>query len=261
VWFCYVCHAKGSADSKKAPTINELAQMMEPEQKCRQYPQSYLNLFTIGGGGDYWPTRFPDWLIWWARLGQDPITAESTFPVHTAHGLFAGVGRRQTNEAVAAAKEAGTNPSRYKYPYRWSASRTMHYKGSPSGEVLVLVEGAADAASLWEVGIPAYAVYGSALHHPQIEFLKRAKPTTIVMGMDMDVAGERGVSLSWQVLNGKTMAQIKRARWPQGDPADCTPVQRVQSLVSVVGDRYLRQWSQAVATMQAAFHHDRNENQ
>jgi hypothetical protein len=125
-WYCYVCHAKGSVDAKKAPSLAELAQMMEPERNCRIYPEAYLGLFTVEAEKGYWGTRFPDWLIWHAQLGEDPTTGEATFPVKTPEGRLAGVGRRQSNAMVAAAKEAGENPSRYKYPRRWSASRVLH---------------------------------------------------------------------------------------------------------------------------------------
>ena len=252
-WYCFVCQAKGTVDNKKAPSLIELGMMMDPEKTCRVYPEAYLDLFTVENAASYWSGRFPDWLVWWSKLGEDPMTGESTFPVHTPKGLFAGVGRRQTNEAVAAAKEAGTNPSRYKYPRRWSASRTMHSKGSPCGPVLVLVEGAADAISLWEVGIPAYAVYGSGLHHPQIELVLRAKPKLILLGMDNDEAGDRGAALSFNVLKD-VAADVARVKWGRfNDPAEAHPKYRQDAVSSVAGIEYVESWQQAAAEMQTAY--------
>lgn len=256
VYFCYVCHSKGHIDTKKSPSLAELAQMMEPEHNCRIYPDSYLDLFSVEADKGYWGTRFPEWLIWHAQLGEDPTSGEATFPVRTPEGLLAGVGRRQTNAAVAAAKEAGENPSRYKYPRRWSASRTLH--GTLRGGLLVLVEGAADEASLREVGIPARAVYGSALHHPQIEYIKRMKPKIICLGMDMDEAGERGAASSFAALQSVD-ADVGRIRWPKNDPAECSPDQRRAVVEAVAPGVYGDSWSSAVATMQAAFLDDRDE--
>ena len=255
-WYCYVCHAKGNVDAKKAPSLAELAQMMEPEHNCRIYPESYLDLFTVEADKGYWGTRFPDWLVWHAQLGEDPTSGECTFPVRTPEGRLAGVGRRQTNAMVDAAKAAGENPSRYKYPRRWSASRVLH--GALKGPALVLVEGAADEAALREVGIPARAVYGSALHHPQVEYIKRIAPKYVLLGMDTDDAGERGARQSFHTL-GQIDAEVGRIRWPANDPAECTPAQRLAAVGSVLPPEYRDLWSSAVAIMQAAFHDARDE--
>jgi hypothetical protein len=256
VWYCYVCHAKGGVDTKKAPTLDMLAQMLEPEKNCRIYPESYLELFGNDLPHTYWATRFPEWLIWHARLGEDPTSGEATFPVRTPAGRLAGVGRRQTDAAVKAAKEAGENPSRYKYPRRWSASQSLH--GELLGPVLVLVEGAADETSLREVGVPARAHYGSALHYPQVEYLQRAKPKLILLGQDMDDAGNRGAIQSMNSLRDMD-CDVARVTWPKNDPADCSPEQRLAALCSVVGEGYLPEWSSAVASMQAAFYDARDE--
>lgn len=258
VWYCYVCFEKGHIDKKKAPTLAELGQMMEPEKNCRIYPEIYLDVFTVEPQRIHWSTRFPDWLVWWATLGEDAMTGEATFPVRTPEGRLAGVGRRQTDEAVQQAREAGTNPSRYKYPMRWSASRVMHSQGSPQSGALVLVEGAADAISLWEVGIPAYAVYGSGLHLPQVEYVKRFKPSVIVLGMDADDAGERGAGLSMAAL-ADLPVDVVRVTWPEKDPAECTQEQRISTIASVVGQGYVPNWQQAAANSQTAYAKYRDE--
>jgi DNA primase len=261
VWYCHVCHSKGHVDSKKAPSVAELEQMMEPEKIGRVYSETYLEAFTTLDDGTYWPTRFPPWTCWAAGLGEDPVTGEATFPVRTPSGRLAGVGRRQSNDMVAAAKEAGTNPSRYRYPRRWSASRSLHDAGKLTGSVMVLVEGAADQASLLEVGIPARAVYGSGLHHPQVEILMRSRPDYIVLAMDSDAAGQRGKAMSHALLMDCS-ATVVSVDWPRNDPAECTPQERIATIAEAVGTEvYVPQWSQVAANMQAAYLHQREEMQ
>lgn len=249
VWFCYACNARGAVDAKKAPSLDLLAQMMEPEKTCRIYPESYLDTFGYPG---YWLSRFPDWLCWYAGLGEDPVTGHGTFPVRTPEGRLAGIGRRITDAEVAKAKEEDGNPSRYKYPYRWSASRTLGRTLSSGGNLLVLVEGYADAVALAEQGIPAACVYGSALHYPQVEFVLRAKPKLVILGMDSDPAGEKGAAQSMQSLSRFT-GDIARVTWPMKDPGECSKLQRLQTVRGVVGDEYLEDWMKAVANMRAAF--------
>ncbi len=248
VWYCYACHSAGGLDAKHVPSAEDLASMLEPEKEPRIYPESYLDLFDSDG---YWQSRFPDWVCWYARLGHDPLSGNDTFPVRTPEGLLAGVGLRVTNEAVAAAKEAGTNPSRYRYPYGWSASTTLGgIELIPKSKMLVLVEGYADACSLWEVGIPAVACYGSGLHWPQLEMIHRRGPKVICLGQDMDEAGVRGANRSGAWLK-ETYDDVRRIVWPANDPAECSPEQRRKAvLASVCGKAYLadrwEQWADAV---------------
>lgn len=255
VWICYACNARGAIDNKKAPSMDALAAMLEPEKTPRIYPETYLELFA---GPGYWHTRFPDWLVWAAGLGEDPVTGHGTIPVRTPSGHLAGISRRLTDEQVATAKEAGENPSRYKYPYKWSASRTLHDRGAPRGPVLVLVEGAADQVAMLEVGIPTGAVYGSGLHAPQVELIKRKKPELVVLGFDDDEAGRRATRQTLTALSGCAF-DIATVTWPKKDPAECSPTQRLSTVCSVVGEGYLEHWSNAVAHMQAAFHDEQDQ--
>lgn len=258
VWVCYACHAKGSAGSAKAPSVDSLMQMLEPEKVARVYPEDYLRVFDIEGQRAYWHDRFPDYLVWAAGLGEDPITGHATFPVRTPRGTLAGVGRRVRDEDVAQAKEDGTNASRYKYPAKWAASGSLPCLVRPN--VVVLVEGYADACSLWEIGVPAAPVFGSALHFPQVELLLRMRPDHVVLGMDDDEAGHRGRAISLSALS-RTALDVSTMTWHYAkDPAACTPEQRRRRLVSVVGEQYLPKWEEAASDMKAAYQrHQENQ--
>lgn len=222
VWYCYACGASGAADKKKAPSIEVLESMISPERLARVYPQSYLRLFSDPG---YWLTRFPAWLCLAMGLGQDPFTGDGVFPVHTGEGRLAGVGRRHIfTEEVGEAK-IKIEGTRYLYPKIWSASQTLFGTGGrwQPHEVIVLVEGAADASAVWQVGAPGFAVYGSGIHLPQVDLVARMEPRLIMLGFDMDEAGEKAVTRAFGALAG--IAPLVRVRWPRGakDPAG-TPI-------------------------------------
>lgn len=227
VWFCHACHARGSVDGKSAPKESDLLAMMQPERTPRIYPAAFLELYTEP---TYWLTRFPAWLCHAMGLGEDPFTGDATFPVHTPGGRLAGVGRRNVYE------QGGAMGSRYLYPKRWSASSTLfgtsgHWR---QYDVIALVEGAADATAVWGVGCPAFAVYGAGVHLPQIELIARMQPKLILLGFDMDSAGEQAVTRAFRDL--PAIAPMVRVKWPRvtKDPAATNTERRLDVLEDAV---------------------------
>jgi DNA primase len=228
VWYCFSCQAHGNIDKKRSPKVEELRSMMEAEKTPRIYDPAFLELYS---DPVYWTTRFAPWVCWQEGLGEDPFTGDATFPVHTAAGRLAGVGRRR----VEAMGDKSTMVTRYLYPHGWSAASSLFGMGGkyiPS-PVLTLVEGAADATSIWEVGCAALAVYGSGVHLPQYELIARCNPAVVLIGFDMDTAGERAALRALDDMSGLYLLQ--RVHWPRKDPADCTPQERRAALESAVG--------------------------
>lgn len=227
VWFCHACHAKGAVDSKRVPKVDELLAMMEPERTARVYPQAWLETFLDWPNRIYWDQRFPRWVTWNLGMGHDPFTDEPTFPVHTAAGILAGVGRRKQ-------LEEGVKGARYWYPSSWSASGTLFGRGRrvEPMPVVVLVEGAADCAAVTQTGFPALATYGAGLHLPQVEILAQHHPKLILLGFDMDDAGEKAVTRAYSQVG--RMAELKRVRWSKGDPADTPLPNRKEDLARAV---------------------------
>ncbi len=225
VWFCHACQAHGRVDSKKPPRVEELAAMLEPEEAARIYPQAWLELFTQPTQ-TYWHSRFSPWVTHLLQMGQDPFTGDATFPVHTPAGQLAGVGRRHVTE---------DKKKRYLYPKNWSASVSLYGTNGtyPSLPVVCVVEGAADAASVWETGCPAVAVYGSGLHMPQVELMVRYNPRVILLGFDMDDAGEKAVTRGFKQVG--RIATTKRVYWPENDPAATPWPARRRALLKAVG--------------------------
>jgi hypothetical protein len=194
VWYCFACQASGRIDPKskrKAPSVAELQAMLDPEVSVRCYSEAYLELFDNDLGN--WATRFPAWVRWSARFGCDPLTGDATFPVRTPSGQLAGVGRRREHPAES--------ESRFRYPPRWSASRSMFIAGRQS-EILSLVEGASDSVAIAEAGGYAAAAYGSGLHFPQMELIARVAPKLVVLAFDDDDAGRRAVH-GWDTDKGR----------------------------------------------------------
>lgn len=228
VWFCHACHSHGSVDSKVAPKEEDLLAMMAPEKTGRVYRQAFLELYQEPS---YWLTRFPAWLCHTMGLGEDPFTGDATFPVHTAGGRLAGVGRRNLFE------QGGAIGSRYLYPRNWSASSALFGSNGRwrQHDVVALVEGAADATAVWGVGCPAFAVYGAGVHLPQIELIARMQPKLILLGFDMDDAGEQAVTRSFRDL--PAIAPMVRVKWPRThkDPAATPAERRLHVLEEAVG--------------------------
>jgi hypothetical protein len=210
VWFCHACQASGKVDDTKAPKVEDLQAMLEPELAARIYSESWLELFTQPGP-KYWDERFAPWVSHMLRMGQDPFTSDATFPVHTPAGQIAGVGRRHIDPE--------SKQKRYLYPRRWSASVSLGGTNGryPALPIICAVEGMADAASVWETGCPALAVYGSGFHLPQVELLARFNPKLILLGFDMDDAGEKAVTRGFKQIG--RIAPVKRVYWPKDDPA------------------------------------------
>lgn len=227
VWFCHACHAKGAVDSKRVPKVDELLAMMEPERIARQYPNAWLETFLDWPEQTYWDTVLPRWVTWNLGMGQDPFTGDPVFPVHTASGVLAGVGRRKT-------LPPGEKGPRYLYPWSWSASVSLFGRGErvESYPVVVLVEGAKDAASVIQTGFPALATYGAGLHLPQVELLAQHRPRLILLGFDMDDAGEKAVTRAFSQVG--RLAELKRVYWSRNDPADTTLDERRRNLAKAV---------------------------
>lgn len=246
VWYCYACGASGRTDGKKtAPSTADLAAMLEPEASVRIYPEAYLELFDVSEVEDaYWPTRFPRWLCSMEHMGQDPFSGQASYPVRTPLNKLAGIVRRDPE-----------GQPKYRYPWRWSASTVLDGTHLARADHVVLVEGRPDRVALTEVGIPALGAYGAGLHLPQVEILLRRAPKLVLMGFDMDAAGERAAERSAELLKAHDI-ETRLVIWPEKDPGDCSPEQRLQAVEESVGSGvYGPSWSERVRDYTARFAH------
>jgi hypothetical protein len=256
LWFCHACGASGKVDGKTAPKIEDLLAWMEPEKATRTYAASWLEWFTASPN-EYWCGRFEPYIVKMLGFGDDPLTGDNTFPVYTASGRLAGVGRRLPGAE-----------RRYLYPPRWSAAKSLHgyaevlRLGRPT-DIVCLVEGAADQAAVMETGCTSFGVYGAGIHLPQVELVNRVNPKLIIAGFDSDAAGDAAAQRAELMCEGNEFVRVKWSDGGAKDPAELpVDIRRELLLKAVVdsayGDHELAQRWRAIAAAEEA-HYDPQE--
>lgn len=229
MWFCHACGESGKVDGKTAPKIEDLLAWLEPEKATRTYAPSWLEWFT-SSTADYWCGRFEPYLVKMLNFGDDPLTGDNTFPVYTARGHLAGVGRRLPGA-----------DRRYMYPARWSAAKSLHgYQEAlrlcrPT-DIVCLVEGAADAAAIFETGCVGLGTYGAGVHLPQVELINRLQPKLIIAGSDSDAAGDAAAQRAELMCEEHELVRVKWSDGGAKDPAELPVDVRRQLLVKAVMD-------------------------
>jgi DNA primase len=98
----------------------------------------------------------------------------------------------------------------------------------------MLTEGYADSIAVAEAGCSAAAVFGSGLHFPQLEHLKRLKPQLILLGFDADGAGLRGTENAEVMLAGRQTARVNWAYYGGKDPSEITLDERMAAIANAV---------------------------
>lgn len=183
VWYCYTCGARGGLSGENALIEPDYEQMMqwiqEKLEEGRVYPESWLTRWTAGDVHPYWLQRVGADAARHFRLGFDPETESVTYPLRDSGGDVLGVVRRRLDP----------DGPKYLYPKGVDISRYLFNYSPEHRKVVVLVEGALDAIAFWNVGITAFAVYGSQLSAAQINLVERVDPDFIVTGYDRDDAG------------------------------------------------------------------------
>ena len=77
---------------------------------------------------------------------------------------------------------------------------------------MVLVEGAVDAIALWNVGVDAFAIYGSRLSADQVRLIDRIDPERVYTAYDMDDAGWEAYRMTEQAFKHRL---VTRLTWPR----------------------------------------------
>ena len=194
-YYCHSCGYRGSIandpefDSIQFKTMS-LRKRMEKIDKAIEdeasYPdESFLRRFDIPTS--YWTGRgLNKSTIDLFGLGYDAIADAVTIPTRDSRGHLYGVTRR-----FIAPDHIG---SRYKYPRNFKASQNL-FASWLSDEydmsTVSIHEGAIDAMRMWQLNIPATALYGSSIsqHHVQ-ELLEMGVKKVVYFG-DSDIPGWR----------------------------------------------------------------------
>jgi hypothetical protein len=184
-WYCYTCHAHGD--------LNGEAMLAEPDYLSMKlwldnklaegtvYPESWLNRWDAGPVHPYWLGRVGEAAARVHRLGNDAEAEAVTYPLRDPTGQVLGVVRRSL---------LGGGP-KYKYPAGIDVGRLLFNYTPEHREAVVLTEGALDAIALWNVGIDAFAIYGSRLSVAQVRLIDRIDPEYVYTCYDQDEAGWR----------------------------------------------------------------------
>lgn len=220
LWFCYACGASGAVGGKVTPSIKSIISLMSGESRPRVYPESWLDIFDAWEPSPYWARRYGIAVAAQNRCGTH-IGGNPTYPLRSPSGEVWGVIQR-----------TGLPDRKYLYPAGAPVSTTFHAIGSGT-DVIVLVEGAADAMALDQSGLPdgwgVRGCFGAGLHAPQVEILKRLGPRTIISAFDADEAGERASRLAQGQCSG--IAPVITHTWSAKDPGELGVQERMSELV------------------------------
>lgn len=207
VWYCYSCGASGGLTGEDAlmdPDYDVMSvwftDMMEAEHV---YPEAWLDRWDAGDPHPYWVGRVGAAATRHFRLGWDHERESATYPFRSWTGQPLGVVRRGFRE----------DGPKYLYPKGLDVGQHLFNYSDTHRRLVVLVEGAVDAIALWNVGIHAFAIYGSQLSDTQIQLIDRVDPEFVVTAFDADEAGR---SASWDVERAFKHRLTDQLRWPRG---------------------------------------------
>lgn len=233
LWICHGCGEKGNFAQlaerlgSETPTrsvsdvLNKIHQLRQPPEPPLRYADEYLSQFIDDQG--YWKSRGlrPE-SIKKFQLGFDPITHFATIPIRDHKNLLMGVIRRATRN---------DQRPKYLYPSGFPKAEDLFASWLPHRGDVCLVEGALDAIALWEIGFPAFAIYGSHLSYQQANLLYRLGVKSVTVLTDNDIAGRRARDQIVSVLSGML---VKIPYWPDGvkDPLDLTPTERADLVLT-----------------------------
>jgi DNA primase len=228
LFFCYACGYRGKIDGSKVEWTPEgvrryiyrLTLILEPEKR---YSESWLNSFDSTGPGEYWLSRFDQETCRHYRLGHADGVA--TYPMRDNGGNVMGVVSRDLTEK---------RDQKYLYPPRVRNSQYLidyHRVESPS---VILVEGMADVCAVHQAGYDvALGCYRAWLSDAQAALLRRYQPDQVLVGYDMDKAGEAGYQRAQEVLRG--LCPVRRMWWDDfKDLADIPLAERREMLSAVL---------------------------
>ena len=147
------------------------------------YPEAWLEQYRWRH--PYLSTRgFPDWFQDARGIGFDKKRARVTFPVRDREGRLAGlIGRSVINEEP-----------RYFYYWHFPKSLTLYnIENVREGEDLIVTEGVTKTLRLVQWGMPSVSILGSRLSEQQAGLLEGLRPRRVLLCLDPDESGIKGV--------------------------------------------------------------------
>jgi DNA primase len=205
-WYCYTCHAHGGLGGEALlaePDYHTMKLWLDNKiDEGQIYPESWLSRYDAGPVHPYWVDRVGEAAARGFRLGYDSGTAAYTYPLRDPRGRVLGIVQRSSG---------GEGP-KYKYPQGVDVGRLLFNYTPDQRDAVVLVEGALDAIALWNVGVDAFAIYGSRLSVEQVRLIDRIDPERIYTAYDMDDAGWEAYRMTERSFKHRL---VTRLTWPK----------------------------------------------
>jgi len=226
VWYCYTCHAHGdlTGEAKLAePDYGQMGLWIDHKLNGHTtYPESWLNQYDAGPVHPYWLERVGESAAREFRLGYDPLADAVTYPLRDASGQAMGVVRRSLGDVGP----------KYRYPAGVDVGHLLFHYTPDHRDAVVLCEGSLDAIALWNVGIDAFAIYGSRLSEYQVELIDKIDPVSVYTCYDLDNAGWQAHRETDKLLRGRL---VVRLTWPKHWGKDIDEVSEGHRRVVVKG--------------------------
>lgn len=223
-WYCYTCHAHG--------TLGGEALLAEPDYQVMKlwmdrklaegtiYPESWLSRYDAGPVHPYWVSRVGAAAARAHRLGWDAQTDTGTYPLRDPSGRVLGVVRRSLG---------GKGP-KYMYPPGVDVGRLLFQYTPAQRPAVVLTEGALDAIALWNVGVDAFAIYGSRLSEAQVTLIDKVDPEFIYTCYDQDDAGRAAHRDTERAFKHRLVSKLS---WPRAWGGDIDEIGATRRAVVV----------------------------
>jgi Toprim-like len=195
VYFCHSCgYGGGIGDSDFMDRDllidvlrSRIAKMSSDdfvEAETKIIPESALLRYKIPH--PYWKhdRHLNDEIISMFDLGYDPIYNAATIPERTPDGELIGVTRRFIHPERP--------KDRYRYSRGFKAAENLFGSWIDADfRTVALVEGAIDAMKIWQVGHPAFAIYGAQLSAYHIRLMTELGVRKVIWFGDGDEPGLR----------------------------------------------------------------------
>lgn len=207
VWYCYTCHAHGDLTGEARLSEPNYAVMKnwidERLDEGHVYPESWLSRWDAGPVHPYWADRCGVDAATHFRLGFDPEHGSGTYPLRAPGGEVLGVVHRRL---------LPSDGPRYLYPKGIDVGSLLFNYSQTHVKRVVLVEGALDAIALWNVGVRAFAIYGSRLSAEQVKMIDKIDPLEVWTCYDRDDAGWEAHKITERAFRHRL---VGRVTWPK----------------------------------------------
>lgn len=191
-WYCYTCHARGTADGAVFEDMDDDTFMsalnhLVGETEREFHPEGWLDQFDAGLPCEYWCSRFEPETVAHFRLGYDAVKDAATYALRDPAGRCIGVVRRSL--------AGGT---KYRYPRHVKTNDLLFNYEPTNVDMVILTEGATDAMAAWEAGFTqesgylALATFSNRISASQTALLARLGLSRVVVAYDDDEAGNAG---------------------------------------------------------------------